>query len=83
LAIKLIDIEKQRAFKKPTENLDAYDYLLRGRDYIARNTRSGNEQAKMLFERAIDLDPTYASAYVALDLTWLKAVGLRLDRVPG
>jgi adenylate cyclase len=82
LAIKLIDIEKQRAFKKPTENLDAYDYLLRGRDYIARNTRSGNEQAKMLFERAIDLDPTYASAYVALGLTWLKAVGYGWTEFP-
>jgi len=75
LAIKLNDIERQRAFKKPTENLEAYDYLLRGRDYIARNTRSGNEKAKTLFQRAIDLDPTYASAYVALGLTRLKDVG--------
>jgi TolB-like protein/Flp pilus assembly protein TadD len=75
LAIKLVDIEKQRAFKKPTENLDAYDCVLRGRDYLARDTRSGNEQAKMLFERSIDLDPTYASAYVALGLTRIKAVG--------
>jgi len=54
LAIKLIDIERQRAFKKPTENLDAYDYVLRGRDYFARDTRSGNEEAKKLFERAIE-----------------------------
>jgi adenylate cyclase len=82
LAIKLIDIQKQRAFKMPTENLDAYDYLLRGRDYFARNTRSGNEQAKMLFERAIDLDPTYASAYVALGLTRLKAVGYGWTEFP-
>jgi TolB-like protein/Flp pilus assembly protein TadD len=73
LAIKLIDIESQRAFKKPTENLDAYDYLLRGRDYYARNTRSGNDQAKILFERAIELDPAYASAYVALGGTRLRA----------
>src|SRR5262249_17762924 len=58
LAIKLVDIERQRAFKKPTENLEAYDYVLRGRDYVARNTRSGNEEAKKLYERAIDLDPT-------------------------
>jgi tetratricopeptide (TPR) repeat protein len=72
LAIKLIDIEKQRAFKKPTENLDAYDYLLRGRDYYARNTRSGNEEAKILFQHAIELDPAYASAYVALGLTRLR-----------
>jgi adenylate cyclase len=73
LAIKIIDIERQRAFKKPTKNLDAYDYVLRGRDYYARDTRSGNREAKTLFERAIDLDPAYASAYVALGMTRSKA----------
>jgi adenylate cyclase len=73
LAIKIIDIERHRAFKKPTENLDAYEYLLRGRDYYARNTRSGNDQAKILFERAIELDPAYASAYVALGWTRSRA----------
>jgi len=73
LAIKIIDIEKQRAFKKPTRNLDAYDYVLRGRDYYARDTRSGNAEARILFERAIELDPAYASAYVALGLTRFKA----------
>src|SRR5262249_29885613 len=60
----------------------AYDSLLRGRDYLARNTRSGNAQAKMLFERAIDLDSTYASAYVALGLTLLKAVGYGWTEFP-
>jgi adenylate cyclase len=73
LAIKIIGIERQRAFKKPTENLDAYDYLLRGRDYYARNSRAGNDQAKILFEHAIELDPGYASAYVALGLTRARA----------
>jgi TolB-like protein/Flp pilus assembly protein TadD len=73
LAIKLIEIERQRAFKKPTENLDAYDYLLRGRDYYARNTRSANAEAKILFEHAIELDPDYASAYVALGFTRINS----------
>ena len=82
LAIKLIDIERRRAFKKPTENLDAYDYLLRGRERFARNTRSGNDEAKTLFERAINLDPTYASAYVALGLTRIKAVGYGWTEFP-
>src|SRR5262249_39626361 len=82
LAIKLVGIERQRAFKKPTQNLDAYDCVLRGRDYFALNTRSGNEQAKTLFERAIDLDPTYASAYVALGLTRIKAVGFGWTEFP-
>ena len=57
LAIKLQNIESQRAFKKPTNNLDAYDYVLGGRDYFARNTRSANTEARKLFEQAIQLDP--------------------------
>jgi TolB-like protein/Flp pilus assembly protein TadD len=73
LAIKLQDIERQRAFKKPTDSLDAYDYVLRGRDYYAQNTRSANTEARKLFEQAIQLDPAYASAYAALAWTRLSA----------
>jgi len=75
LAIKLQDIERQRAFKKPTDSLDAYDYVLRGRYSYDRNTRSANIEARALFERAIQLDPAYASAYVALGWTRLHAAG--------
>ncbi|HEY9346549.1 MAG TPA: tetratricopeptide repeat protein [Inquilinus sp.] len=69
LAIKIEDLERQRALKKPTDNLDAYDLVLRGRDAYARNTRSANNDARKLFEQAIQLDPTYASAYTALGKT--------------
>jgi hypothetical protein len=73
LAIKLDELERRRAFKKPTENLEAYDYLLRGRDAYGRNTRAANTEARALFEQAIQLDPAYASAYVALGWTRLRA----------
>ena len=75
LAVKLTDIEKGRTFAKPTENLVAYDYLLRGRDYLARTTRSTNLKARQLFEQAIELDPRYASAYVGLGWTYRKSMG--------
>jgi adenylate cyclase len=73
LALKLEDMERQRALKKPTESLDAYDYVLRGRGYLAQDVRSANNEARQLFEHAIALDPTYASAYAALGMTRLKA----------
>jgi TolB-like protein/class 3 adenylate cyclase/Flp pilus assembly protein TadD len=73
LAIKLAGLEKQRTFAKPTDSLQAYDYVLRGRDLIAHNTRSGNIQARDLLERAIQLDPGYAAAYVALGWVRLKS----------
>jgi adenylate cyclase len=69
LAIKLSDIERQRSLAKPPENLQAYDYLQRGRDYFRRNTRADNREARRLFEQAIALDPNYAAAYVELAMT--------------
>jgi len=83
LAIKLEDIERQRAFKKPTESLEAYDYVLRGRDFYARDTRSANSEASKLFTRAIDLDPAYASAYAAMGYTRLKAAVSGWTEFPG
>ena len=72
LAIKLSDIERQRSLARPPENLQAYDYLQRGREYFRRNTRADNREARRLFEQAIALDPGYASAYV--ELGWSRLV---------
>jgi TolB-like protein/Flp pilus assembly protein TadD len=73
LAIKIEDLERRRALKKPTDNLDAYDLVLRGRAAYERNTRSTNNEARELFEQAIRLDPNYASAYAALGNTYVTA----------
>jgi adenylate cyclase len=72
LAVKVMDLEKQRALEKPTESLQAYDYLLRGRDFSDRNTRSANREARNLLEQSIALDPGYAAAYAALGDARLK-----------
>ena len=74
LAIKLSDIERQRALAKPPENLQSYDYLQRGWEYYRRNTRADNREARKLFEQAIALDPNYASAYAALAMARQAAV---------
>lgn len=71
LAIKLLDIERQRSLAKPPENLQAYDYLQRGREFLRRDTRADTRMARRLFEQAIALDPSYASAYVELAATRL------------
>jgi adenylate cyclase len=73
MAIKLSDIERQRSLAKPPEKLQAYDYLMRGRDDLRRNTHADNREARNLFEQAISLDPSYASAYSALAETRLTA----------
>jgi TolB-like protein/class 3 adenylate cyclase/Tfp pilus assembly protein PilF len=66
LAIRLNDIERQRSLAKPPENLQAYDYLQRGIDYYHRHTLTDNIAARRMLEKAIELDPNYAAAYVAL-----------------
>jgi adenylate cyclase len=74
LAVKLTRIEQERAFVKPTSNLEAYDYLLRGREYLSRATRSANLEARKMFQEAIELDPRYAAAYVGLGWTHRRDV---------
>jgi TolB-like protein/tetratricopeptide (TPR) repeat protein len=63
IAPKLQRAEIKRARRKPTENLDAYDYYLRGLASSHRWTRDANCEALQLFCRAIELDPRLASAY--------------------
>ncbi|TMJ44918.1 MAG: adenylate/guanylate cyclase domain-containing protein, partial [Alphaproteobacteria bacterium] len=63
IAPKLEQAEIERARRKPTESLDAYDYYLRAHASIHPWTREGNEEALKLFYRAIELDPGFASAY--------------------
>jgi TolB-like protein/Flp pilus assembly protein TadD len=45
---------------------EAYDYYLRGRFYLNRQNRDGNEAAIMALERAVATDPTFAAAYAEL-----------------
>ena len=66
LAVKLTRLEQARSAAKPPSNLEAYDLVLRGRALMARHTRSANVEARSLFQRAIDIDPSYAAAYVGL-----------------
>jgi adenylate cyclase len=66
LAIQIDETERKRIMKKKTGDLQAYDYLLRGWEYIYQNTREGNKQARRMFRKAIDIDSSYSSAYAAL-----------------
>ncbi|MGV8637033.1 tetratricopeptide repeat protein, partial [Pseudomonas aeruginosa] len=55
--------EIERAKRKPTESLGAYDYYLRGTAKLHTGTREAIEEALRLFYTAIELDPEFASAY--------------------
>ena len=46
LAIRVTQIEQRRVFAKPTESLEAYDYVLRARPALQRPTRANNVEAR-------------------------------------
>ena len=66
LKAKLSPKEEKLLQKQPTHSLDAYDYYLNGRNYYYRLTKDANEQAIILFKKAIALDSSYALAYAGL-----------------
>ncbi|MBC8012975.1 MAG: adenylate/guanylate cyclase domain-containing protein [Methyloceanibacter sp.] len=82
IAPRLEQAEIERAKRKPTESLDAYDYFLRGIAAFHQWTREGNNEALPLFYKAIELDPNFASAHggAARCYAQRKTVGWVTDR---
>jgi adenylate cyclase len=75
LKIKLTPEEQERFRRAPTSNLEAYDFFLRGLGYYLHYRKDTNAQARQMFEKAIELDPKYAGAYMGLGATyWLERV---------
>ena len=52
-----------QASRKTSNSLDAYDHLLRGKYCHHLETRDANLEAELHFDRSIELDPLFASAY--------------------
>ena len=79
---KLQQAEIERAKRKPTESLDAYDYLLRGMASLHLATRPANDDALQSFNMAIERDPDFAAAYAMASFcyVWRKANGWMTDR---
>ena len=69
LAAKLLPVEKTLLFRKPTQNMAAYDLYLKAQELIRENDLSGNDfderssKAIALLKQAIQIDPQFALAY--------------------
>jgi len=83
LAVKIETVERARSMRKDTENLEAYDYVLRGEEYRRERTHASNIKAAEMFTKAIELDPSYATAYVGLGLRHLNLVDYGWTEFPG
>jgi len=68
MKVKLVRKPDEPMVKKQTENLDAYNAYLRGKDYMGRldYTKDDLRLAVRMFEQAIELDPDFALAYAEL-----------------
>lgn len=66
LRVILSEGEKKALGKARTENVEAYDYYLRGRQYFHQLRRKSLEYARQMFNKAIDIDPDYARAYAGV-----------------
>jgi TolB-like protein/class 3 adenylate cyclase/tetratricopeptide (TPR) repeat protein len=63
LTPKLERAEIEYAKRKPTQSLNAYDCYMRGLASFHRGSRQSLTDALQFFDRAIELDPGFASAY--------------------
>jgi adenylate cyclase len=76
LKVKVLQAELARVNRIPTNNLTAYDSLLRGEEFLRRTVyetnQETNRQARRLFDRAIAVDAQYAMAYAALGVTYFN-----------
>jgi TolB-like protein/Tfp pilus assembly protein PilF len=79
---QLEQAEIERAKRKPTNRLDAYDYFLRGMANAHRITLDGTSEALELFAKAVELDNDFAAPYGAAAFCYVlrKICGWTADR---
>ena len=72
LKVTLSPAENARLTAGGTSSMDAYDYVLRGRELLLgkNKNRETFEQSTKFFMRALELDPNYPKAYAALSMAY-------------
>ncbi len=68
--------EQHTIEKKPTENTVAYNYYLRGNEYLKRTTKADNETAIGFYNKALELDKQYSDAWSGLSSGYLRGAYL-------
>src|SRR5215469_9658922 len=66
LKVKLLPREKKSIAQAPTDNIEAYTYYLRGRQFLQRHSKSYYQLARRMFGKAVELDPMYARAHAGI-----------------
>jgi adenylate cyclase len=61
-----LSTRERHALRRPKTSVEPYEYFLRGRQGLHRESRPDIEQSRGMFERAVELDGTYAPAWAGL-----------------
>jgi serine/threonine protein kinase len=93
LRITLSPQEQEAIAARPTQNLQAYDFYLRGKSYARRGARQDLEFALQMYESAVQADPNFALAHAGIanvcvllhfdheaDPKWISRAGNALER---
>ena len=80
---ELISAEVRRAQRKPPENLDAWDYAVRGRWHVLRLAKEDNGEAQRLLSKALDLDHNCVPALAFLAYSYFVDVLFGWSEAPG
>jgi adenylate cyclase len=81
LEVALLEPEHRVLESKPTDNLQAYDYYLRGNEYLYRSALDqDNRIALQMYETAVELDPGFALGYTRLSKVHARLYHLFYDR---
>ena len=66
LKVKILPQEQNSIGQVPTENVEAYTFYLRGRDFLHRRSKRYLQLARQRFAKAVELDASYARAYAGI-----------------
>jgi adenylate cyclase len=66
LRVKLLPEEKKSIKQTPTDNVEAYTFYLRGRQFMERTSEAYYRLARAMFTKAVELDSLYARAYAGI-----------------
>jgi adenylate cyclase len=88
LAVTLTQGEEKRLGRRGTANVAAYEAVLRARELLGGATRETVAQARAMYQRAIELDASYAVPHAGLAATavsdyvsdWADDPGAELDQ---
>ena len=83
LDLTLLELQRHTIEAIPTRNLQAYDYYLRGNEYLRRGPDERFQRTALrMYEKAVELDSAFALAYAMVSRIRSRLYLFHYDRSP-